>query len=102
MIIFTITIVTLAVILCSNPSINSILDEMKDKPKKDLFKAFHFLHKKDYSLNTEEGIKRYKIFRENLKWVNTKNTELGQEVYGITEFMDLTHNEFRERYLMSE
>jgi len=51
-------------------------------------------------LNTEEGMNRYKIFKENLKWINENNTELGKEVYGITPFVDLTNQEFQDLYLI--
>jgi len=74
---------------------------MKGKPKKEIFKVFHYVHKKTYSLDSEEGINRYKIFKQNLKWVENKNNELGKEVYGITQFMDITDEEFRQTYLMN-
>jgi hypothetical protein len=96
--------VTLALIasVFAQTSINTILDAMNDKPKKDIFKAFHYLHEKDYKLDSEEGIKRYRIFKDNLKWIKTKNAELESEVYGITKFMDLTKEEYQNTLMNSE
>jgi len=93
---------TLSIIISSSFSeIDLIMDSMKGKPKKEMFKVFHYVHKKTYSLNSEEGIKRYTIFKQNLKWVENKNNQLGKQVYGITQFMDITDEEFRQTYLMN-
>lgn len=94
--------ITIALIkaILSSTDVNTILDAMADKPKKDVFKVFHYLHKKEYKLESEEGLKRYRIFKENLNWIKAKNAELGKEVYGITKFMDLTHEEFKNTYLI--
>jgi hypothetical protein len=78
-----------------------ILDSIKDKRKREIFPIFHSLHKKDYHVTSEEGAKRYKIFKANMKWVREKNAKLGKEVYGITPFMDITDEEFKKHYLMS-
>merc|ERR1712032_222719 len=39
-------------------------------------------------------------FKENLKWIKAENKRLGKRVYGITQFLDLTHEEFKEKHLM--
>jgi len=84
----------------SSTNVNTILDAMGDKSKKDIFKVFHYLHKKEYKLESEEGLKRYRTFKENINWVKAKNAELGKQVYGITKFMDMTHEEFKNTYLI--
>lgn len=89
-----------AIFASSISQIDLIMDSMKGKPKKEMFKVFHFLHKKTYALDSEEGIMRYKIFKQNMQWTNEKNAELGKQVYGITQFMDITEDEFRKVYLM--
>jgi len=92
---------TIGVIFANSLSeIDLIMESMKGKPKKEMFQVFHFIHKKTYSLESEEGLMRYKIFKENLKWTNEKNAKLGKQVYGITQFMDITEDEFRKIYLM--
>ena len=53
----------------------SILQSFKDKPKKELFKVYHFLYNKNYELYSEEGIRRYKIFKSNLKVIDEVNSQ---------------------------
>lgn len=84
----------------SEDQIDLIMKEMQGKPTKEIFKVFHFLYKKTYSVDSNEGIRKYKVFKSNLEWINKKNNQLGKEVYGITQFMDLTDEEFRRTYLM--
>jgi len=48
----------------------------------------------------EEYAKRLEIFRNNLEIVNQYNSLEGKHIYGITKFMDLSQEEFRESYLM--
>merc|ERR1712032_967045 len=67
---------------------------MEDNPKKELFQTFHYLHSKEYELNSEEGLKRYRIFKRNLQWIKNENAKLHQTVYGITQFSDMTHKEY--------
>jgi C1A family cysteine protease len=90
-----------SIVFTQTNDIDMILDSIKDKRKREIFPVFHSLHKKDYHITSEEGAKRYKIFKANMKWVKEKNTELGKEVYGITPFMDITDEEFKKHYLMS-
>jgi len=78
-----------------------ILESIKDKRKREIFPVFHSLHKKNYEITSQEGAKRYKIFKANMKWIKEKNGKLGKQVYGITPFMDLTEEEFKKQYLMS-
>jgi len=78
---------------------DTIMVSFKDKPKKELFKIFHFLFQKKYNLDSEEGINKYKIFKNNLKFIENQNKIQKSYQLGITEFTDLTANEFREAYL---
>jgi hypothetical protein len=96
----TITVAVFASVLTQQFDVNEILDDMKGQPQKEIFKAFHDLHNKEYNLNSEEAIKRYRIFKANSKWIEEENKKLGKKVYGITEFFDMTHEEFIERQLV--
>ena len=102
LIIYTLCLLTIFAGIFSATGINAILDTMNHKPIKDIFKAFHYLHKKSnqYQLNSMEGLKRYKIFKANLKWTKEQNQKLGKQIYGITKFADLTKEEFKEKYLL--
>merc|ERR1712032_76271 len=101
--IFAITLALIASGALATSYINTHLDEMKfqGEPQKEIFKAFHYLHEKEYSLNSEEGLKRYRIFKQNAKWIEQENAKLSEEIFGITQFSDLTQQEFNERHLMN-
>jgi C1A family cysteine protease len=79
---------------------DSILENFKDKPKKEVFKVYHYLYKKDYDLNSEEGLKRYKIFKQNLRIIEETNSINLSYKLKIGPFTDLTNEEFKETYLM--
>lgn len=77
-----------------------ILENYKDQPKKEVFKAYHKLYEKKYDLNTEEGLSRYRIFKDNLKFIEETNTKNLAFKLGIGPFTDLTNEEFKEKHLM--
>ncbi|MCP3682335.1 MAG: C1 family peptidase [bacterium] len=83
---------------------HKILDNLMNGPTKDLFKAYHLLFDKteEYELNSEEGIKRYRIFKQNVKEIKEHNAKGLSWTEGINQFSDLTIEEFGERYLMTE
>merc|ERR1712151_1436056 len=84
----------------STTFVNDLLDSMADKKNKEIFQTFHYLHEKTYEINSEEGLKRYRIFKRNNEWIKNENAKLGEKIYGITEYTDLTNEEFVEQYLM--
>jgi len=102
LIFLAITIALIAGAVSQEIGINAVLDGMAGQPQKEIFKAFHFLHEKTYPLNSEEGIKRYRIFKENVQFIKEKNAEEGEEIYGITQFADMTHTEFKEYQIAPE
>lgn len=94
---------TLTINLSNNAKeMDSILESMveNNKPPKEIFKNYHKYHQKTYKLNSEEGLKRYRIFKKNLIWNKERNDLLGAKVYGLTPFMDITDEEFKKRHLM--
>jgi len=80
-----------------------ILKSMEGKPKKEQFKVFHYLFKRSYDLDSEEGIMRYKNFKNALKTIKEVN-ESGKKSYtlGITQFADLTFEEFKAKYTVNK
>nr|CDJ26737.1 cathepsin F-like cysteine peptidase protein [Tityus serrulatus] len=61
-----------------------------------LFEKFMKKYERSYS-NEYEKVKRFNIFRANLKKIKDLNSnEQGTAVYGITKFSDLNENEFRK------
>lgn len=59
-------------------------------------------HGKSYA-NQEEYLYRFKIFKENLAYVNEMNQldETNSNALGVTKFMDMTTEEFKKQYLSS-
>jgi len=76
------------------------MKNFEDKPTKEYFKVFHFLHNKEYELNSEEGVRRYKIFKANVNLVKEHNKKLSSYKLRVNKFADLTPEEFKEKYLM--
>lgn len=79
--------------------INSIFTSIAASPKKDQFKAFHYLYNRSYDLNSEEGIKRYRIFKDNVKLIEKSNAENTEFQLGINQFADITMEEYKNTYL---
>jgi C1A family cysteine protease len=76
-----------------------IVSKFFDGPKKQLFKVYHTTYQKQYNLESEEGLRRYRIFKENLKMIEESNAEGKTFKLAVGPFTDLTDEEFREKYL---
>ena len=79
--------------------INKILDSFYNKSVKDLFKVWHLLFKKSYTLDSQEAKSRFRIFKDNLKYIKENNAQNNGLTLGLTEFSDLTNDEYRKLYL---
>ena len=86
---------------CSDEIRLSILKKFLDQPKNEFFKVFHYLYNKEYDLNSEEGIKRFRIFKDKLKIIIDHNTKQNSYKLGVIKFADMTKEEFAEKYLMN-
>ncbi len=77
-------------------AVNMILKTLENSPANELFKAFHFIFKKNYDINTGEGVRRYRIFKNNLKIIKEGNEKLaeGSRKYGINFYTDMTFEEY--------
>jgi C1A family cysteine protease len=93
-------VVLFNVINCSVDVKKTIMDSFKNAPKKEMFKVFHFLYEKKYELNSEEAIRKYKVFKSNLKVIEEVNSKNLSYKFGINQFTDLTPEEFKSKYLM--
>jgi C1A family cysteine protease len=59
-------------------------------------------HGKNYN-NDEEFLHRFGIFRDNQDKISRLNRDSnGGSIYGVTQFSDLTEQEFKQLYLMSD
>jgi C1A family cysteine protease len=99
----TILLVVLNVCLSSSEikqeeytTIKNILKNFMNEKPKELFKVYHFLYKKPYDLNTEEGIARYRIFKKKLAYIKETNAKNLPYKLGLNHFTDYTNEEYRK------
>jgi len=65
---------------------------------KEVFKSYHYLFKKEYSLNSQEGIHRYRAFKENIKFINQRNSEGKSWKLGYGPFTDISFAEYQKKF----
>ena len=94
-------LLALALVSCSDELKANIINSFMNGPPKELFKVFHLIHEKEYDLNSEEGVRRYRIFKDNLKKINEVNSQKLSYELGVNQFADMTPKEFKENYLMN-
>lgn len=83
-----------------NPeTVRMIFEKMADKPLDELFEIYHFLYQKTYELDSEEGIERFQIWKENVKNINEENTKEHSYKLGLGPYTDLKTDEFTEKYM---
>ena len=74
----------------------------KKSSVKELFKIYHYIFEKPYDLNSEYALEKYKIFKRNLIEYEIKNKKnLGYQL-GLTQFSDVSEEEFNKAYLVNE
>jgi C1A family cysteine protease len=85
------------VMSCENHEIvHKILSEFTGASTKELFKVWHLLFKKSYTLDTEEAKQRFYNFKANLKLINDNNAdEESSYKMGLNQFSDMTNEEFK-------
>jgi C1A family cysteine protease len=82
-----------------NDHINMILNSLENKSAIDVFKVWHSLFKKTYSLNSQEAKSRFLIFEDNIKFIRENNEKNNGFTLGLNQFSDLTNDEFKKIYL---
>ena len=87
----TIVLIALIALVCSH-SLNSEIRDFKE------FQKFIKKYNKKYS-SMEEFMARFVVFRQNLNEVKLTLNKVQTWTEGITQFSDLTEQEFRKTYL---
>lgn len=64
----------------------------------NLFESWIEKHAKIYE-TIEEKLHRFEIFKENLKHIDERNKMVSNYWLGLNEFADMTHEEFKNKYL---
>ncbi|CAK9859082.1 unnamed protein product [Sphagnum jensenii] len=70
---------------------------------RDLFQSWMRKHEKSYE-NESETNQRFAIFKDNLRHIHSHNVQESKPSYslGLNNLTDLTHEEFKTRYLSTE
>ncbi|KAL5983393.1 Cysteine protease xcp1 [Asimina triloba] len=63
-----------------------------------LFESWLSKHRKTYA-SIEEKLHRFEVFKDNLKHIDKTNKETHSYWLRLNEFADLSHEEFKERYV---
>lgn len=75
------------------------LDDLTSMDKlTDLFESWMSKHGKSYR-SFEEKLHRFEVFRDNLKHIDETNKKESSYWLGLNEFADLSHDEFKSKYL---
>ncbi|ONK70176.1 uncharacterized protein A4U43_C05F31050 [Asparagus officinalis] len=64
----------------------------------DLFESWMLKHGKSYQ-SFKEKLRRFEIFMDNIKHIDETNRQRTSYWLGLNEFADLSHEEFKEKYL---
>ena len=64
----------------------------------ELFESWVSKHGKTYR-SIEEKLHRFEIFKDNLKHIDERNKEISSYGLGLNEFADMSHEEFKNKYL---
>jgi hypothetical protein len=100
--VFSFILITFIEIISSESIQDIILEPFMSGPPKTLFRAYHEVYRKQYDLDSVEGVRRYKIFKENMKYIQEENSKGHSYTLGITPFTDMTNEEYREQILRPE
>lgn len=64
----------------------------------DLFESWMSKHGKSYK-SIEEKLHRFEVFKNNLMHIDERNKQVTSYWLGLNEFADLSHEEFKTKYL---
>jgi C1A family cysteine protease len=81
-----------------NLIVKNILESFMEKSPKELFKVWHFLYQKKYTLDTKEATQRFTNFKENLKIIKTHNASQSTYKLGLNQFSDMDIAEFKAKF----
>jgi C1A family cysteine protease len=81
-----------------NPLVKNILENFMEKTPKELFKVWHFLYEKKYTLDTQEAVQRFANFKVNLRIIKEHNASESSYKLGLNKFSDMNIAEFKAKY----
>jgi cathepsin L len=76
-----------------------ILQHQLTKEPNEAFINWHYLHKRDYHVESDEGKLRFQNFRKNFELIKAHNANNYSFKLGLNHFADFTLEEFHEKFL---
>jgi C1A family cysteine protease len=95
-------LITLLTLVCSHPLYKNMIKFIGEKPAKEQFKLWHYIFNRPYDINTETGLERYKIFKQNLKMIQEHNSKNLSYKLGLGPFTDYTYEEVKRSILREQ
>ncbi len=77
---------------------HNLLEPFLNRDAKTLFKALRFVFNKQYNFNNEEGIRKYRNFKKNLKEINEHNQSKSSFKMGLNHLSVMTNEEIKKFY----
>jgi C1A family cysteine protease len=89
------------VVICVNSELvhHELMNLIISRPTKESFKLWHFHNQRPYDINSEVGQQKYKIYKDNVNYINYKNSEVEGYKLGLGPFTDLSFEEFSQTHL---
>ena len=83
----------------NSPIVNKILQNFIEESPKELFKVWHLIFQRKYTLDSDEAKLRFRTFKANLAHIKEHNAKNLPYKLGLNQFSDLTKEEFAKQYL---
>lgn len=82
-----------------HPTRDILKMHLNSSPEK-AFKIWHYLHKRDYEIDSDIGKKKFEIFKKNFEIINKHNSKTERSyTLALNHFADMTLGEFHQKYL---
>ena len=101
---FVVIVICISNINVTNASVNRrMLNLIHQQPSTfEQFKLWHYALNKPYDINSQQGIKRYKIFESNVNMIKQHNTKDSSYKLGLGPFTDMTTQEINSMFIKKE
>ena len=78
-------------------TVKTILNNFMEGSPKELFKVWHLLFTKNYTLDTEEAKQRFGNFKANLLLIKAHNAKNLSYTLGLNQFSDMSNAEYKSK-----
>lgn len=97
------TLILFFAIVCSYTTSHKlhkqVMEHIETQPTKTMFKLWHYAFNRDYDINSEIGLQKYKIFKDNVKFIKEENAKNLGYTLGLGPFTDRTFEDVEKNIL---